>query len=87
MPGTEGSTIPSSVSQLDRDIREMIQQVLEGLRSLPASSGRLEQGTYYIQKALGLLDLGRYGSAQIEVNRAARLVREGPPHRPHETRG
>jgi hypothetical protein len=63
-------------NKVEREIREMIHDVLVGLQKLPPGSGRVEQGTYHVQRALELLRMGRYGSAQIEVNRAARLVQD-----------
>jgi hypothetical protein len=63
-------------NKVEREIRGMIHDVLVGLQKLPPGSGRVEQGTYHVQRALELLRLGRYGSAQIEVNRAARLVQD-----------
>jgi hypothetical protein len=62
---------------VEQDIRAMIRDVLVSLRKLPAGSRRVEEGSYHLQRAMELLREGRYGSAQIEVNRAQRLAREG----------
>jgi hypothetical protein len=63
-------------NKVEREIRGMIHDVLVSLQQLPPGSGRVEQGTYHVQRAMELLRLGRYGSAQIEVNRASRLVQD-----------
>ncbi|MGC2288633.1 MAG: hypothetical protein WA688_02085 [Thermoplasmata archaeon] len=72
----EGPTGPQDAVRVEREIREMIHHVLVVLRGLPSSSELVAPGTRHIERALELLRLGRYGSAQIEVNRAARLVVE-----------
>lgn len=63
-------------NKVDVEIREMIHDVLVKLRNVPAGSNRFEEASYHVQRALELLRLGRYGSAQIEVNRAMRLVHD-----------
>jgi hypothetical protein len=65
-------------NRVEQEIRGMIHDVLIALRTLSPGSTRMEKGRYHIQRALELLAQGRYGSAQIEVNRAARLVHENP---------
>ena len=75
----EGAAGLPGKNRVEREIRGMIQAAVVGLRNLPVGSSRKEEGTYHVQRALELLQLGRYGSAQIEVNRAARLLQE--PHR------
>lgn len=69
--------IPSA-TVVERRIREMIHELLDDFRKLPPSSDRLEKGTEHIQRAVDMLHLGRYGVAQIELNKAARLLREPP---------
>jgi hypothetical protein len=69
----------AEATKVERNIRDMIQQVVTVLRHLPASSDVIEPGSMHVRRALELLHRGRYGSAQIEVNRAARLLLEGPP--------
>lgn len=70
--------LPTAVV-VERRIREMIHELLADFRQLPPSSDRLELGTEHIQRAVDMLHLGRYGVAQIELNKAARLLREEPP--------
>jgi hypothetical protein len=67
-----------SATVVERRIREMIHELLADYRRLPASSDRLELGTEHIQRAIDMLHLGRYGVAQIELNKAARLLKEEP---------
>ncbi len=67
-----------SATVVERRIREMIHELLADFRKLPPSSDRLELGTEHIQRAIDMLHLGRYGVAQIELNKAARLLREEP---------
>jgi hypothetical protein len=67
-----------SATIVERRIREMIHELLADFRKLPASSDRLELGTEHIQRAIDMLHLGRYGIAQIELNKAARLLKEEP---------
>jgi hypothetical protein len=82
-----GPELPERLSDADlpsgtvveRRIREMIHELLVGFRKLPASSDRLELGTEHIQRAIDMLHLGRYGIAQIELNKAARLLKEEDP--------
>jgi hypothetical protein len=68
-----------SATVVEQRIREMIHELLVDFRKLPPSSDRLELGTEHIQRAVDMLHLGRYGVAQIELNKAARLLREEPP--------
>lgn len=75
-PGPD-QDIPSA-TVVERRIREMIHELLDDFRKLPPSSDRLEKGTEHIQRAVDMLHLGRYGVAQIELNKAARLLREVP---------
>jgi hypothetical protein len=75
-PDADRVTGSPDTARVEREIREMIHHVLVVLRHLPSSSEVVGPGTEHIQRALELLRLGRYGSAQIEVNRAARLVVE-----------
>ena len=72
----EDAAGPPGAAKVEWEIREMIRHVLVVLRNLPATSDQIEPGTYHIQRAMELLQRGRYGSAQIEVNRAARLLLE-----------
>jgi hypothetical protein len=72
----EGAAGAPEATKVEREIREMIYHVLAVLRNLPPSSDQVGPGTVHIQRALELLRRGRYGSAQIEVNRAARLLLE-----------
>jgi len=65
-----------SATVVERRIREMIHELLADFRRLPSSSDRLELGTEHIQRAIDMLHLGRYGVAQIELNKAARLLQE-----------
>jgi hypothetical protein len=81
-----GPDIPESIAPtesaekngVELEIRKMIRDVVRGLQKLPPSSERLEEGTYHVQRAVELLQAGRYGSAQIEVNRAVRIVADAP---------
>jgi hypothetical protein len=73
----EDTDLPSEMV-VERRIREMIHELLVDFRRLPASSDRLELGTEHIQRAVDMLHLGRYGIAQIELNKAARLLKEEP---------
>jgi hypothetical protein len=75
--GEEG--LPAK-NRVEQEIRGMIHDVLVKMRGLPAGSHRLEEASYHVQRGLELLRQGRYGSAQIEVNRATRLVHERPRH-------
>jgi hypothetical protein len=67
------SDLPSS-TVVERRIREMIHELLNEYRRLPASSDRLELGTEHIQRAVDMLHLGRYAAAQTELNRAAHIL-------------
>lgn len=81
LPGDRGpDTDLPSATVVERRIREMIHELLDDFRQLPPSSDRLERGTEHIQRAVDMLHLGRYGVAQIELNKAARLLREDPGH-------
>lgn len=77
-PEREADNQLPSGTVVERRIREMIHELLGNFRKLPPSSDRLELGTEHIQRAIDMLHLGRYGIAQIELNKAARLLREGP---------
>jgi hypothetical protein len=68
-----------SATVVERRVREMIHELLDQFRKLPPSSDRLELGTEHIQRAIDMLHLGRYGVAQIELNKAAGLLREERP--------
>ncbi|MFZ0830957.1 MAG: hypothetical protein WCB18_09415 [Thermoplasmata archaeon] len=72
------SEIPSATI-VERRIREMIHELLAEFRQLPPSSDRLELGTEHIQRAIDMLHLGRFGVAQIELNKAAGLLQEPSP--------
>jgi hypothetical protein len=63
---------------VERRIREMIHELLADFRKLPAGSDSLEMGTEHIQRAIDMLHLGRYGTAQIELNKASRLLKDEP---------
>lgn len=69
------SDLPSA-TVVERRIREMIHELLADFRKLPPSSDRLELGTEHVQRAIDMLHLGRYGVAQIELNKATRILRE-----------
>jgi hypothetical protein len=75
--GRTDSALPSA-TVVEQRIREMIHELLAGFRKLPPSSDRLERGSEHIQRAVDMLHLGRYGVAQIELNKANRLLRDGP---------
>ena len=64
---------------MEREIRSMIHELLGRLREVPPSSDRLERGTYHIERAIDLMRFARYGQAQIELNRASRLIGEPDP--------
>ncbi|MGA7861579.1 MAG: hypothetical protein WCB19_06950 [Thermoplasmata archaeon] len=72
----EGAAESFDATKVEGEIREMIYHVVAVLRNLPISSDRIGPGTLHVQRAVELLRRGRYGSAQIEVNRAARLLVE-----------
>lgn len=69
--------LPSS-TVVERRIREMIHELLNEFRKLPASSDELELGTEHIQRAVDMLHLGRYDLAQAELDRASKFLREAP---------
>jgi hypothetical protein len=71
----EEASLPSA-TVVERRIREMIHELLADFRKLPASSDRLELGTEHIQRAIDMLHLGRFGVAQIELDKAARLLED-----------
>jgi len=79
LPEKVGEGELPSATVVERRIREMIHELLADFRKLPPSSDRLELGTEHIQRAVDMLHLGRYGIAQIELNKAARLLREPSP--------
>jgi hypothetical protein len=68
-----------SATVVEQRIREVIHELLAAFRTLPPSSDRLELGTEHIQRAVDMLHLGRYGAAQVELDKAARLLREESP--------
>ena len=68
-----------SATVVERRIREMIHELLVDFRKLPPSSDRLELGTEHIQRAIDMLHLGRYGVAQIELNKAGKLLPDEDP--------
>jgi hypothetical protein len=76
LPDQRTATDLPSATVVERRIREMIHELLADFRTLPPSSERLELGTEHIQRAVDMLHLGRYGMAQLELNKAARLLRE-----------
>ncbi|MCI4347236.1 MAG: hypothetical protein L3J97_01290 [Thermoplasmata archaeon] len=65
-----------SATVVERRIREMIHELLADFRELPPSSEHLERGMEHVQRAIDMLHLGRYGVAQIELNKASRLLRQ-----------
>jgi hypothetical protein len=65
--------------RVEEETRENIQRVIDVLRELPPSSDRLKRGKYHVQIAVKLFRAGRYGSARIELNRAARIIQEAEP--------
>ncbi|MGC2288636.1 MAG: hypothetical protein WA688_02100 [Thermoplasmata archaeon] len=73
----EDTELPSA-TVVERRIREMIHELLTDFRKLPPTSDRLELGTEHIQRAIDMLHLGRYGVAQIELKKAAGLLRDEP---------
>ena len=73
---TEAGEEPPPKNRVESEIRGMIHDVLVKLRNVPAGSTRFEEASYHVQRALELLHAGRYGSSQIEVNRASRLVHD-----------
>ncbi|MCI4351822.1 MAG: hypothetical protein L3K14_00305 [Thermoplasmata archaeon] len=80
VPDPEGPVAPLAAAHVEREIRGMINDLLSKLRDVPPSSNRLESGTYHVERAIDLLRFARYGQAQIELNRAARLI--GQPNAP-----
>jgi hypothetical protein len=80
IPERETDVELPSATVVERRIREMIHELLADFRELPPSSDRLERGMEHVQRAIDMLHLGRYGVAQIELNKAARLLREPPEH-------
>ncbi len=73
---TDGTEEGPAKNKVEVEIRGMVHDVLVKLRNIPAGSNRFEEASYHVQRALELLRSGRYGSAQIEVNRALRLVHD-----------
>lgn len=63
-------------------IRAMVDELRAGYGRLPASSDLRRRGTEHIQRALEMLRSQHYGAAQIELNRAAVLLREPAPAAP-----
>ncbi len=72
-----GTDLPSS-TVVERRIREMIHELLNEFRKLPASSDELELGTEHIQRAVDMLHLGRYDLAQAELDKASKFLQEAP---------
>ncbi|MCI4351813.1 MAG: hypothetical protein L3K14_00260 [Thermoplasmata archaeon] len=72
---TTDEELPSA-TVVERRIREMIHELLADFRELPPSSEHLERGMEHVQRAIDMLHLGRYGVAQIELNKASRLLRQ-----------
>jgi hypothetical protein len=79
VPELPDETAVPSATVVERRIREMIHELLDDFRKLPPSSDTLELGTEHIQRAIDMLHLGRYGIAQFELNKAARILKEAPP--------
>jgi hypothetical protein len=67
------------VRRIEHETRENIQRVIDVLRELPASSDQLKRGKYHVEQAVTLFRAGRYGSARIELNRAAKAIQEIRP--------
>ncbi len=70
----------SAVTKVEQQIREMVHDIMERLRSLPPEHENLERGVDHVQMALDLLRERRFGAAQMELNKASRLIaREDEP--------
>ncbi len=70
----------SAVTKVEQQIRVMVHDIMERLRSLPPEHENLERGVDHVQMALDLLRERRFGAAQMELNKASRLIaREDEP--------
>jgi PKD repeat protein len=69
-------TTRASRAGVEERIHNMVEELKVGYRDLPPSSDVRKRGSEHIQRAIEMLRTQHFGVAQIELNRAALLLRE-----------